>query len=882
MSHAYEIFLTGNADLFREGLNAVAAVCHSTDFQTFVWMGNTGAIMATVGAYIKQRDPLIFVKWMATYVFVFSVLLGTSLNVVLINTSDPSSSPKQVDSVPTGVALPAHIITSIAHSFLTQFETAFALPRELQYGQTGMLFAANLFRLSLGARLNDTVLLEKMERFWQNCVVPDMLINYKYSAEDLLNSPDVWGLMTSAPSKIRGVFLPQTGTNPPAFKTCAEAAPLLTDELDNYVKARAPALLAGNLHTRQRFSGKDISRLLEGSYAYLRHASKSATDILKQNISASLFRQSLWKSAAEEGSDASAELAAKELALASTRMAWKTSGHIGVETLPLMQIIMLLLLFCVFPLIAVLALIPGLGGQVLKNYVASIVWLETWPFLYAVLNMALHFYVAAGPGGPVTMDNMNALAQEHADIQGIAGYLILAIPFLSFGLVKGMAYTFNNAAQYLGGMMHSVAQSSASAATLGNYSMGNISAQNTSLNNLNANKYDDNFSHRSGLISMQNANATMGSIAPDGSMISHLGGGMSSLASTPNFSSSISAAHSRVLDRAVQEASNFSAQADQRWSHGNADDQRWAKNQGAGISQARSKLLSATSQVAANNGISKNEAISVLSQASASGSVGFDAHGIAKVRVGVDGHLSSSQRSSSDQGQTISFSRSDMEKFQEGANAYTNYAKAHTASESNSALENAAIGEGNSLQLAHRAAENRQYTESHAASINMNKSQDFAAWVQREDPENAREILSATSGHWLSEQQKEVQKFEGQEAARIQKSYGLPNQSELDQKLGSNFSDDASALIDAQKNLGPNHPKNAAFRRTTEQSLSDMGPALQEEKTAMRASQKTQESNLARQMAEGRTTAQKSLADLAAEKFPPGMAGAIGKFEKIL
>ena len=144
----------------------------------------------------------------------------------------------------------------------------------------------------------------------------------------------------------------------------------------------------------------------------------------------------------------------------------------------------------VHPLIAILALIPNIGLTTFKNYIYTLIWLESFPIMYAILNMAINFYILPSHGVTqgVTLSNINRLAQEQSDIAGVAGYLILAIPFLSIGIVKGMASTFNQAAQYIGGMMHSIGQGAASSVAMGNYSLGNVSSNNATANSLNANK----------------------------------------------------------------------------------------------------------------------------------------------------------------------------------------------------------------------------------------------------------------------------------------------------------------------------------------------------------------------------------------------------------
>ena len=70
---AYDIYVISNSDLFREGLNAVAAFCHSDGFKAATWIGAAVGIIITAMAYVKQHDVMVYLKWVVTYFFVFNI-----------------------------------------------------------------------------------------------------------------------------------------------------------------------------------------------------------------------------------------------------------------------------------------------------------------------------------------------------------------------------------------------------------------------------------------------------------------------------------------------------------------------------------------------------------------------------------------------------------------------------------------------------------------------------------------------------------------------------------------------------------------------------------------------------------------------------------------
>ena len=97
-----------------------------------------------------------------------------------------------------------------------------------------------------------------------------------------------------------------------------------------------------------------------------------------------------------------------------------------------------------FIFIVLLSVFP-FGWIVLKNYLFTLLWIQLWAPLYAVINLLVSYYAAiqstAAANGALTLKSMPGLLQINSDIAGLAGYLTLSVPFLSAGLARGMAST---------------------------------------------------------------------------------------------------------------------------------------------------------------------------------------------------------------------------------------------------------------------------------------------------------------------------------------------------------------------------------------------------------------------------------------------------------
>jgi hypothetical protein len=77
------------------------------------------------------------------------------------------------------------------------------------------------------------------------------------------------------------------------------------------------------------------------------------------------------------------------------------------------------------------------GIGIFKGYLQFFVSLQFWPVLFAILNAVMTWYgqSQAQKYGLFTMINIDKIDELHADLSGVAGYLMLMIPFIAKGLV---------------------------------------------------------------------------------------------------------------------------------------------------------------------------------------------------------------------------------------------------------------------------------------------------------------------------------------------------------------------------------------------------------------------------------------------------------------
>lgn len=80
------------------------------------------------------------------------------------------------------------MISSIGTSLTELYEFIFHMPDSLSYSKTGMLFGANLVGNVSDVMSTDGDIAELMSLYTKNCVIGDILINHKYSFQELMNT----------------------------------------------------------------------------------------------------------------------------------------------------------------------------------------------------------------------------------------------------------------------------------------------------------------------------------------------------------------------------------------------------------------------------------------------------------------------------------------------------------------------------------------------------------------------------------------------------------------------------------------------------------------------------------------------------------------------
>lgn len=788
------IYVTTGGAWFRDSLNAVAAFTMSSNWATLISMATVLSVCVATIAYIRTHDLTTMIKWAMVFVMVSGLLLGLKRPVQVIDISDPTG-VYQVDNVPVGLVLPASLISTIGHGIAVAYETVFHRPDALTYNKTGMLFGASLVSNSTDFASTDPTVAGMFSDYVQNCVVGDIMLNRKYTLEELMRSTDPYALIFSRPSPLRGIY-DQSGS----FQTCQWAATQLQSAMNI---DSTPGGSTWTYYVQKIFGGKPGSAALFGtmmgdSYSYFYGGGQTASEIMKRNVTLNALRRGIVSYSARNGDTASLINLSAESSFAKLRMSQATSALIATKTLPTMQTILFGIQIALFPIIILLAIMSILTVDVLKNYVFTLAYLQTWPILFAILNNAMNFHLKESTQGlNITLSNLSQVQQQFSDIGTTAGWLALSIPFLAYGIVKGMGSAVSQAGSYLGNAMQGAATQSSSQAVDGTWAFNNMQTDNVS-----GGKWDTNSSYANGQMTAQTNNGSLVTQTAGGGSVYNAAPAMSKLPLDINFGKAMSSTAQRLaresetqaesalagynhqVNSAFNQAKQFSSQA------GNSSTMTTGADtsQGTTQSQGVNMMLSAAQSYAQRNNISEQQAFNELMDKSTRGEVsgsvrvsgGLDtsktlwgkvgeaATGVSgKIEGSVGGSLSGSSGSTDStsaggsRGSDNSSDRSSQElkDFRQGKDMVQSYRVSQSGSQTdntaNSKLEqlgttlSVADSQYNqytsSLTRSHEYSQLASTSDTTSANMQSNYAQEFVGYVQHNAPDKAETLLTDTA-----------------------------------------------------------------------------------------------------------------------------------------
>lgn len=645
MTTHLSVVVYGNGDMYRELFNAIAASMSTSSYHYLIDMVILLTGTWAIVHFSIERSFKSLVRWLGLYYLAFFICFYPKATVHVIDRINPGSG-YTIDNVPIGLAWSANL-TSVIGDGLTQIlESTFSLPDDLHYAKTGMVMSARLAEASTQFQVTDPTFNQSLQSYVTQCIFYDLLLN-KYSWNELLNTPDIWNFTNQYASPARSFMHYKIGGA--EIITCKNGATMMANDWKAAIND-ATTHYANRLFPQAKDAKATLLSYLPISYRFLSNVSASGQEIITQNLMLNAFQNGILKMGASTNSPAALAAYSFTKAQEQKRLNQETIGDMAAYWLPIMRNVLTAILYGAFVITWLLILFP-FGTQILKHYLGTLIWLQLWAPLYAILNLFITYYgqhVCKGIAGNLnnlTLLNQAGFAQANADVSSLAGYISISVPFIAGGIMKGLMSTFNQVSQYMGGVTQNTASSGAAEAVSGNVSLGNMNYSNQSAFNTSANHFDTSARVNSGMYSTQTAGGSTLSMTADGTQIMNNQGAISSLGTSVNLADTLKASYMQQAEHAESTAINH-AQAivntsnsgmrnlfdlSKHQAHSVANGESWAVSNNAQTSHAMSEIHRLTDKFAHDHNMSYDEAASVLGSAysNSSANLGIDTKGSA-------------------------------------------------------------------------------------------------------------------------------------------------------------------------------------------------------------------------------------------------------------
>lgn len=497
MGGDYVIYSYFNAEQIQAVLNAIVMLVGGSapngDYLSLLRVAALlGLIMAVLYGFLRARGED------AAYYLIMVALFYSTLFVprVTVQIEDHGggviATPRTVANVPLGLAFFASTTSHIGHWLTQRSETFFSLPdTSLKMAQNGLMGGSRALRKAQSASIPDPILAQDMTSFVRECINPE-LVTTPASIPALLASRDIWGDFGTIINPGRMVTL--IGNS--GAVSCSFAYTALTPRL-NAGAASELTRIALEMAPQSTQATAEImfKSLLPAAEGLSMTASASAQDAIFQRMMINLLNDTSSNMAQITNDPVAAQTAlGTAIATSNANSSYRVMAKMAQEALPVIRNAIELVILGIFPIILFLIIIAGSkGGLVLRSYVMTMLWVQLWAPLYAIVNFVGTMQAAksaraalAGIDG-VTVNNAAALLNTTLSSEAVVGLLTVSVPMIALAIIKGGEVAMSGVTSGLMAPTSSAATAAGSQVGSGNVNVGNTSWGNYQANTARAN-----------------------------------------------------------------------------------------------------------------------------------------------------------------------------------------------------------------------------------------------------------------------------------------------------------------------------------------------------------------------------------------------------------
>jgi conjugal transfer mating pair stabilization protein TraG len=482
-----EIFTVGGGDYLVNVFQAVAAWTGNGGYKSLIQVVLVMGLGLSALTLAFNQDWRAWINWFLGATLIYSCLMVPRLDVHVTDRLNPSLAPANVSNVPLGLALMASFTSQVGDYLTGSAEVVFGLPGDLNYSKNGMIYGTRLYDATRSLRISDPEFAANLDEHFRQCVFYDVLLG-RYSMKELAETSDIWATIAPGSQARAQRFLtrdPSSGQVTSSIVTCREAYSALNGQWAGLIDGM------GTVFGRQLYPNQTAALAkaklfadLPIAYQYLAGVSANATDIFKQTLTINAMSQAMHSMSGSSGAG-NVDVYAQTRADIQTERTYGSIASNAMKWVPLLNVVLTVLFYALFPVLFPLFLMPKTGPLALKGYVTGFFYLAAWGPLFVILHMMLMVKGAAdmgavAGGSGLSLASFTGMADVNNDIGVLAGYLIATVPFLAGGVAKGAMAISHHATSYLNPSQNA-AEEAAREASTGNVALGNTSFENSSV-----------------------------------------------------------------------------------------------------------------------------------------------------------------------------------------------------------------------------------------------------------------------------------------------------------------------------------------------------------------------------------------------------------------
>ncbi|WP_292960272.1 conjugal transfer protein TraG N-terminal domain-containing protein [Novosphingobium sp. UBA1939] len=562
----------GGGEYLVNVFNAIAAWSGAGGYRALLRvvmvMGFAMALMTTAW----NMDPRALIRWFMQATLMYMVLMVPTTSVKVTDRTNPGLAPAVVANVPIGLAGIASFTSQIGDYLTTSAETVFVMPASLNYSTGGMIYGAKLLDATQNLRIDDPTLALNLNEHFKQCVFYDVLMGRK-SIESITQAPDMLAAMAPGSVSLSQTYRYPDGSS--NIVSCQSAYNLILTGWNAYYTAALPRIAQqffpgiSTSAAETKFSN-DVGAI--GATAF-GGSGTSAQQLTRQAMMVNAMTDAV-SNFSNNQSQSVVDAFAASRADVQTRNTYATIAAGAMKWVPLLNIVLTVVFYAMFPIIFLLTLLPNSGIGVIKGYITGFFYLASWGPLFVVLNMIFmtrwQSSLASWNSAGLTAANFAGVSAINQDAGALAGFMIMSVPFIAAGMARGAMSIASQSTSFLAPSQNA-AEQAASEQTTGNYAYGN-----RQYNNLTAHQQNDAPSYTTGApqFFQRNADGTMTRTAADGTMSYDSSGGMSSLPFTLHSTSDFARSMEESLTKGAGVVEQKRQVASDAWSTANSASMR--------------------------------------------------------------------------------------------------------------------------------------------------------------------------------------------------------------------------------------------------------------------------------------------------------------------